>query len=217
MTIHDMVERQLKQRGIRDERVLAAMEHVPRHIFVPEELRDLAYSDGPLPIGFDQTISQPYIVALMTELLDPQPADKVLEVGTGCGYQTAVLAELSRHVYSIENVEPLYLAAQERLKAQGYCDRIHLQQGDGWMGWPEEAPFDRILVTAAAGCIPEALIRQLTQGGRVVIPVGRDIQNLVVGEMIEGKLRTQSTISVRFVPLVRDRKHRKEERKGRTL
>ena len=211
MTIDEMVETQLRQRGILDERVLQAMANVPRHLYVPEALRDLAYSDGPLPIGFEQTISQPYIVAFMTELLELYPDDKVLEIGTGCGYQTAVLAEISKRVYSVENIEPLYLVARERLRGFGYLNRVHLKHGDGWLGWAEEAPFDRILVTAAAEHIPEGLTHQLTSTGRIVIPVGRDVQTLMVGEMHEGKLKTRSTLAVRFVPLVKEGYQKGEE------
>lgn len=217
MTIHEMVESQLRQRGIRDERVLAAMERVPRHLFVPETLRDSAYLDGPLPIGFKQTISQPYIVAFMTELLELHPHNKVLEIGTGSGYQTAILAELSDQIYSIESVEPLYHAAQQRLRDLGYReDRIHLKQADGSHGWLEEAPFDKILVTAAAERIPEALIGQLEPKGRIVIPVavGQDDQRLVVGEIVDGNFRTRSNISVRFVPLVESGSHIKGKEKN---
>ncbi len=166
-----MVREQIEARGIRNPDVLRAMRSTPRHLFVPIAVRPYAYSDQPLPIGFGQSISQPYIVALMTELLAPKKADRVLEIGTGSGYQTAVLARLSRHVYSIEIVAALAKPAKERLAAMGYGN-VTARQGDGYQGWPGEAPFDRILLTAAPPDIPGALLDQLTHPGRLVAPVG---------------------------------------------
>jgi len=203
-----MVEAQLRGRDIRDENVLQAMGRVPRHEFIPNVTRILAYSDGPLPIGHGQTISQPYIVALMTELLKPHENDRVLEVGTGSGYQAAVLAEIVREVFTIEILEPLSRSAEERLTRLGYSN-IHVRLGDGTKGWPEEQPFDKIMVTAAGLKIPEALIQQLKEGGRMVIPVGGDEQVLMVGEKRGGMLKTFESIPVRFVPLV-------ERKEGRT-
>lgn len=197
-----MVESQIRARGITDERVLQALKKVPRHEFVPTTAKRLAYSDGPLPIGYGQTISQPYIVALMTELLKVEPDDKIFEVGTGSGYQAAVLAGLAKEVYSIEIVEPLYNQAKERL-ARAY-QNVHVRLGDGTRGWPEAAPFDKIMVTAAGLKIPDLLIEQLKEGGRIVIPVGDKEQILVVGEKLDGVLKTYDSIPVRFVPLVEE-------------
>lgn len=203
-----MVETQLRGRDIRDGNVLRAMEKVPRHEFVPNVTKILAYSDGPLPIGHNQTISQPYIVALMTEQLEPRPEDRVLEVGTGSGYQAAVLAEIVKEVFTIEILEPLYRTAEERLKRLGYSN-VHVRLGDGTKGWAEEGPFDKIIVTAAGLKIPDALTQQLKEGGRMVIPVGEGEQVLMIGEKRGGVLKTFESIPVRFVPLV-------EEREGRT-
>ncbi len=196
-----MVDEQIAARGIRDERVLAAMRQVPRHRFVPDFVLEQAYDDGPLPIGWDQTISQPYIVAYMTEILNIRAGDRVLEVGTGSGYQCAVLAELTAEVFSIEMVEPLYIAARERLRTLGYRN-IHFRHGDGSRGWPEAAPFDKIIVTAAAGHVPAPLIEQLAEGGRLIVPVGQFSQTLMLGEKQHGIFQTSETIPVRFVPLV---------------
>lgn len=210
-----MVETQIAARGIRDERVLAAMRKVPRHEFVPAAEKLLAYSDGPLPIGRGQTISQPYIVALMTELLEIQPADKILEVGTGSGYQAAVLGEIAKEVYTVEIVEPLYEQAKARLEKLGYSN-VHVRSGDGTKGWPEEAPFDKMTVTAAGLKIPDTLIEQLKEGGRIVMPVGETEQVLVVGEKRSHVLKTYESIPVRFVPLVEDRPaETKEARDGK--
>lgn len=166
-----MVETQLRRRGIRNERVLNAMMSAPRHSFVPPHDRNRAYGDFPLPVGNGQTISQPYIVAMMTELLDPQPEDRVLEIGTGSGYQAAVLAEIVKEVITVERIENLMNKAQEALTRLGY-DNISFHLGDGTEGWPEESPYDKILVTAAAPEIPEPLVDQLRIGGRIVLPIG---------------------------------------------
>ena len=196
-----MVEEQILARGIRDERILAAMRRVPRHEFVPAEEKLAAYSDGPLPIGYNQTISQPYIVAFMTELLQPRSEDRVFEVGTGSGYQAAVLAEIAEEVYTVEIVEPLYEQAKKCLEKLGYRN-IHVRLEDGTKGWPEAAPFDKIIVTAAGLKIPDALVQQLKEGGRVVMPMGEREQVLVVGEKRNNILKTYESIPVRFVPLV---------------
>lgn len=196
-----MVESQIRAREIKDERVLRAMERVPRHEFVPTGVKLMAYSDGPLAIGHGQTISQPYIVALMTELLEVGEEDKVFEVGTGSGYQAAVLGEIAGEVYTVEILEPLYQQARERLARLGYRN-IHVRLGDGTKGWLEAAPFDKIMVTAAGLEIPESLIEQLREGGRLVMPVGDAEQVLVVGEKRGGFLKTTENIPVRFVPLV---------------
>jgi protein-L-isoaspartate(D-aspartate) O-methyltransferase len=200
-----MVERQIAGRGIEDSGTLEAMRAVPRHQFVPDELRSVAYADRALPIGQGQTISQPYIVGYMTELLEPHPGMRVLEVGTGSGYQAAVLAEAGVEVKTIEIFEALALAARERLERLGY-DNVEVRHGDGFFGWPEEAPFDAILVTAAAGYVPPPLVEQLRPGGRMVIPVGSiyGIQNLVLVEKpAEGPVRTRTLLPVRFVPFLR--------------
>jgi len=199
-----MVEQQLKPRGIKEERVLAAMAKVPREEFVPADERGDAYEDGPLPIGFDQTISQPYIVAFMTEQLRLKPSDRLLEIGTGSGYQAAVLAELVADVYTIEIVEPLAKTAGATLQRLGYKN-VHLRVGDGYQGWPEEAPFDAIIVTCAPDKVPEPLVDQLKDGGRMVIPVGeRFAQQLYLLEKKNGQLKESATLPVRFVPMVRE-------------
>jgi len=197
-----MVLEQIEARGIQNAEVLHAMRSVPRHSFVPERLRRYAYSDQPLPIGLGQTISQPYIVALMTELLAPAKKDRVLEIGTGSGYQAAVLAMIARHVYTIEIVPDLAKSAGERLMAQGHRN-ISVRQGDGYKGWPEQAPFDRVILTAAPPEIPQVLIDQLVQGGKLVAPVGDLRQELVVLEKTaRGEIRRRSVAPVRFVPMV---------------
>jgi protein-L-isoaspartate(D-aspartate) O-methyltransferase len=186
-----------------DASVLAAMRRVPRHEFVPDDVRDQAYANRPLPIGYGQTISQPYIVALMTALLDPQKDDVVLEVGTGSGYHTAVLALLVDRVYTVEIVEPLALRAADRLEALGY-DNVIVRHGDGYYGWPEHAPYDGIVVTAAASHIPPPLVNQLKPHGRMIIPVGASFmtQNLVLVEKDEqGQVHTEVLLPVAFVPL----------------
>jgi protein-L-isoaspartate(D-aspartate) O-methyltransferase len=199
-----MVERQLVTRGISDARVLAAMAKVPREEFIPGEQRGDAYSDSPLPIGHGQTISQPYIVAFMTEQLRPKQSDRVLEVGTGSGYQAAILAELVSEVYSIEIVAPLGKNAEGTLQRLGYKN-AHVKIGDGYKGWPEAAPFDAIIVTCAPDNVPQALVAQLKDDGRMVIPVGdRFAQELYLLEKTNGQLKQSATLPVRFVPMVRE-------------
>jgi protein-L-isoaspartate(D-aspartate) O-methyltransferase len=201
-----MVEQQLKPRGIKDDRVLAAMARVPREEFVPADEQGDAYKDGPLPIGFDQTISQPYIVAFMTEQLRLKPSDRLLEIGSGSGYQAAVLAELVADVYTIEIVEPLAKTAEATLQRLGYKN-VHLRVGDGYQGWPEEAPFDAIIVTCAPDKVPEPLVDQLKDDGRMVIPVGeRFAQQLYLLEKKNGQLKESATLPVRFVPMAREQK-----------
>jgi protein-L-isoaspartate(D-aspartate) O-methyltransferase len=203
----EMVSEQLVARGIRNQRVLDVMGKVPRQEFVPESLRDLAYQDGPLPIGENQTISQPYIVAFMTEAIDPQPDDRVLEVGTGSGYQAAVLAELVREVYTIEIIPALADSSAARLDRLGYRN-VHVRTGDGYLGWPDAAPFDSILVTCGADHVPEPLVEQLKPGGKLVIPVGPagDLQWLkIIEKTASGETRSRSVLPVRFVPLRRSR------------
>jgi len=200
---HHMVERQLAGRGIDDARVLEAMRKVPRHRFVPDELAAQAYLDQPLPIGHGQTISQPYIVALMTQLARPKAGDRVLEVGTGSGYQAAVLAELAAEVYSIEIVTPLATRAALLLRRLGYAN-FAVRSGDGYAGWPEHAPFDAIVVTAAPERVPAPLLEQLRPGGRLVIPVGpvHAVQELrVIEKRADGSLDERVVTPVRFVPL----------------
>jgi protein-L-isoaspartate(D-aspartate) O-methyltransferase len=201
----DMVAHQIATRGVTDPRVLAAMRAVPRHRFVPAAQQDAAYDDRPLPIGYGQTISQPYIVALMTELARLGPADRVLEIGTGSGYQAAVLSRLAGAVYTIELVEPLAEHARQTLAALE-CRNVTTRTGDGYAGWPEAAPFDAIVVTAAPDHVPPALVAQLKPGGRMVIPVGgtNDVQELQLVEKDEhGHVHTTEVAAVRFVPLVR--------------
>ena len=197
-----MVDQQLRARDITDLRVLAVMGKVPRHLFVEPSLERFAYEDHPLSIGEGQTISQPYIVALMTQLLQVQPSHRVLEVGTGSGYQAAVLAELAAQVYTIEIVPSLAEAARARLEALGYRN-VHVRQGDGYEGWREFAPYDAIVVTAGALHIPTPLVEQLREGGRMAIPLGgaRVTQELILGEKREGRLQTRSVAPVLFVPL----------------
>ncbi|MGO8763189.1 MAG: protein-L-isoaspartate(D-aspartate) O-methyltransferase [Desulfobaccales bacterium] len=198
-----MVARQLQRRDITDPRVLIAMGTVPRHRFVPGALASQAYGDHPLPIGGGQTISQPYIVALMTQWAEVAPGDKVLEVGTGSGYQAAVLAELTEKVFSIEIRPELARRASALLQELGY-GRVQVRSGDGYRGWPEEAPFDAILVTAAAPRVPPDLAAQLKEGGRLVIPLGgpSGSQTLVRYRKVQGKLVEEASLAVRFVPLV---------------
>ncbi|MFO7726172.1 MAG: protein-L-isoaspartate(D-aspartate) O-methyltransferase [Oceanipulchritudo sp.] len=197
-----MVEEQLRARGISDETVLAAMGRVKREAFVPEEMRHLAYADGPLPIGEDQTISQPYVVAAMTEAVQPGDGKRILEIGTGSGYQTAVLAETGAEVYTVEFHEALAERARGQLEETGYR-KVHYHVGNGRDGWPAEAPFDGILVTAAARELPEDLARQLREGGRMVIPVGHPEQELKVYTREAGdRLTSERLFPVRFVPLL---------------
>ena len=195
-----MVAAQIRARGITNPELLAALEKVPRHLFVPEAERDAAYDDAPAAIGEGQTISQPYIVAMMTSLIDPHREDRVLEVGTGSGYQTAILAELVREVFTIEIVEPLGRRAARLLQDLGYAN-VHMRIGDGHLGWPEAAPFDAIVVTAAPDRIPESLESQLAPGGRLVIPVGGYEQFLMLVTRTPSGLRREAVAPVRFVPM----------------
>lgn len=195
-----MVETQIEPRGVKDTLVLSAMRKVPRHLFVPEGWRDQAYSDGPLPIGEGQTISQPYIVALMTELLGLKGGEKVLEIGTGSGYQAAILAEIAKEVYTIEIICSLAEKADKRLKEMGYKN-ITGRCADGYQGWKEHAPFDGVIVTAAPDHIPQPLVDQLKVGGRLVIPVGDIFQELIVVIKTETGIKKMNVIPVRFVPM----------------
>jgi protein-L-isoaspartate(D-aspartate) O-methyltransferase len=198
-----MVKEQIADRGIADAEVLRAMRTVPRHLFVPEGLQSRAYDDGPLPIGHGQTISQPYIVAYMAEVLKVGKGDTVLEVGTGSGYQAAILSPMVKKMYTMEIIPELAASAQKRLNRLGFTN-VEVREGDGYYGWPEKAPFDAIIVTAAAGHIPPDLVRQLKNGGRMVIPVGGFfmVQNLVlVSKDRQGEITTRNLLPVRFVPL----------------
>jgi protein-L-isoaspartate(D-aspartate) O-methyltransferase len=195
-----MVETQIERRNITDSLVLEAMRTVPRHIFVPESHRRESYRDGPLPIGHSQTISQPYIVAIMTELLEISSTSKVLEIGTGSGYQAAILAEISDSVYSIEIIPELAHRADSLLDSLGYS-KAHIRAGDGYRGWPEAAPFDAIIVTAAPPKIPQPLVQQLKVGGRMVIPVGEFHQELMLLQKTDKGVIEKSIIPVRFVPM----------------
>ena len=201
----EMVATQLEGRRIEDPRVLDAFRKVERHRFTLERHRHLAYEDQPLPIGEGQTISQPYIVAFMTELADITPEEKVLEVGTGSGYQAAILGELAKRVYTIEIVRPLGERARKLLNVLGY-DNVHVRIGDGYAGWPEAAPFDAILVAAAAPEVPPPLVEQLADGGRLVIPIGDPdrLQYLTLLRKVNGQLRRERVVPVRFVPFTRD-------------
>lgn len=200
-----MVKSQIRARGVTDSATLAAMRTVPRHLFVPESQVNLAYSDSPLPIGNNQTISQPYIVAFMTEAIRPQKHFRVLEVGTGSGYQAAVLSEIVDSVFSMEIIRELGYQAYNKLGELGYSNVV-VKIGDGYRGWKEKGPFDAILVTAAAEQIPPPLIEQLRDGGRLIIPVGTAsrTQQLVLVEKINGEVRRQTLLSVRFVPFTRE-------------
>lgn len=199
-----MVDQDILPHGIKDPAVIAAMRHVPRHRFVPGEYSLFAYVDGPLPIGHNQTISQPSLVAEMTEQLKLKKTDKVLEVGTGSGYQAAILAELVDKVFTIEIVEPLAHQAEQALAELGYKN-VRVRAGDGYHGWPEEAPFDAIIVTAAPDHIPQPLLEQLAVGGRLVIPVGKDFQTLELHRRTATGYERKTLNFVRFVPLVRSR------------
>ena len=198
-----MVDEQIKPRGVSDPWVLDAMAKVPRHLFVSEEDRAQAYADRPLLIGHGQTISQPYMVAAMTELLETRPESRVLEIGTGSGYQTAVLAELCRQVYTVEVVPALWERARTLLQELGYAN-VAFRQGDGRLGWPQEAPFDGILVTCAPEEAPEELVSQLKDGGRMVVPLGSpgDVQTLYVIKVQGGRVTRRAVMGVRFVPLM---------------
>jgi len=195
-----MVDRQLAGRDITDQRILKAMRKVPRHRFVPERLQDQAYEDHPLPIGHDQTISQPYIVAYMSQVLDLQPDDRVLEIGTGSGYQAAVLGELAGDVHTIEIVEPLAAQAGEVLRSLGY-ENVHVHFGDGYMGWPDGAPYDKIMLTAAPAEVPKPLLEQMAVDGLLVAPVGERFQELVLIRRHDQGWERKSLLGVRFVPM----------------
>jgi len=196
-----MTDSQIRARGVRDPLVLAAVSKVPRHLFVPDGMRESAYADEPLPIGQGQTISQPYIVAYMTETLGLKGGEKVLEIGTGSGYQTAVLAEIVREVWTVEIVESLSLRARSILDGLGYAN-IRYRVGDGSGGWPGSAPFDAVIVTAAAAKMPEILEGQLGPGGRMIVPVGTSLQELFLVRREEKGLTREKLLAVRFVPLV---------------
>jgi len=203
-----MVQEQLMPRGIHDERVLGAMAKVAREEFIPPEVRAASYTDQPLPIGYGQTISQPFIVAFMTEQLRPSPKDRVLEIGTGSGYQAAILAELVAEVYSIEIVEPLVKNAEATLQRLGYKN-VHVKAGDGYKGWPEFAPFDAIIVTCAPDHVPQPLTAQLKEGGRMIIPVGpAGVQELYLLEKRNGQLQQSAVELVRFVPMTGEAEHK---------
>jgi protein-L-isoaspartate(D-aspartate) O-methyltransferase len=195
-----MVDEQLRARGIRSARVLDAMLKVPRHLFVPDAQRAGAYGDFPLPIGYGQTISQPYIVAFMTEALDIEPGHRVLEIGTGSGYQAAVLAELAKEVYTMEIIAALADRSRDTLTRLGYRN-VHVRTGNGYLGWPEHAPYDRIMVTAAPDDVPPALVQQLEIGGLMAIPVGTVVQELRILRRTPTGLTTLGTLPVRFVPM----------------
>ena len=208
-----MVNRQIKARGVTDKRVLDAMRSVPRHLFVPPDFAPKAYDDGPLPIGWGQTISQPYIVALMTDLADLEPGDKVLEIGTGSGYQAAVLAQIVDEVYSIEILGELAASAAARLDSLGYAN-ITVREGDGYRGWPEHAPFDAIVVTAAPGHVPEPLVEQLAVGGKLIIPVGSGLQELMEITRTEEGIVERRVIPVRFVPMTGEAQESRADTSG---
>lgn len=197
-----MVKNQLEARGIQDPRILEAMRKVKRHRFVPPALALFAYGDNPLPIGQGQTISQPYIVAFMTQAILPKPEDRILEIGTGSGYQAAVLAEIVKDVYSIEIVPELAKKAKKRLQNLGY-DNVLVKYGDGYKGWPDEAPFDAIVITAAPETIPEALVEQLKNGGRMIVPVGKENQELLLITKTAEGIVQERLFPVRFVPMVK--------------
>ena len=201
-----MVKIQIENRGIQDERILAVMRKTPRHLFVPEYLKDMAYKDSPLPIGEEQTISQPYIVAIMTELLQLQGKERVLEIGTGSGYQAAILSQLVDKVYSIEIIKTLAEKAENKLKKMKY-NNVMVKWGDGYQGWLEYAPYDAIIVTAAPDNVPQPLIDQLKQGGKMVVPVGTYFQQLkVISKTLDNEIKENIIIPVRFVPMVTSEK-----------
>lgn len=196
-----MVTEQIVSRGVVEPKVLDAMRKVERHLFVSPELQPVAYSDEPLPIGHAQTISQPYIVAYMTEAAQLKSGDRVLEIGTGSGYQSAILAEIAKEVYTVEVIEPLAVAAASRLSGLGYKN-IHVRHSDGYNGWPEEAPFDVIIITAAPPEIPDELLKQLAAGGRMIVPVGSFLQELRLITRTPGGFEERNLLSVRFVPMI---------------
>jgi protein-L-isoaspartate(D-aspartate) O-methyltransferase len=196
----EMVEHQLARRGIKDARVLAAMRRVPRHRFVPEAERGAAYADSPLPIGQGQTISQPYIVAYMSQALDLDGSERVLEIGSGSGYQSAILGELAREVWAIEILEPLAERSKLALQELGYRN-VHVRSGDGYLGWPEHAPFDAILVAAAPDHVPQPLLDQLAPDGRMILPVGTERQELLLIRRTEQGIFREQVMPVRFVPM----------------
>jgi len=198
-----MVQEQIVARGITAPRVIETLLKIPRHLFVQEAMADQAYSDGPLPIGEKQTISQPYMVALMTDLLELKPQDHVLEIGTGSGYQTAVLASLCRRVWTIERIRPLAMQARKVLDSLHLLN-VNIKVGDGTLGWPEEAPFDAILVTAGAPAVPEALAEQLAPNGRLVLPVGSETGQsiVIIRKQADGSLSRETSVDCRFVPLI---------------
>jgi protein-L-isoaspartate(D-aspartate) O-methyltransferase len=199
-----MVNTQLENRDITNPAVLEVMRKVPREKFVPEQFEEIAYRDGALPIGHDQTISQPYIVASMTQALDPQPEDKVLEIGTGSGYQAAILGKIVDQVYTIEIIEELASTATDRLERLGY-DNVTVKHGNGYEGWSEHAPFDKIIVTAAPPEMPDQLVEQLAEGGRMIVPVGEHRQSLkVLDKKEDGDIQTSGLMDVQFVPMVRE-------------
>lgn len=202
---NNMVDEQIVKRGVRDSQVIEAMRTVKRHKFVPKQSRHMAYSDRPLPIGHNQTISQPYIVALMTDYLNLEENDKVLEIGTGSGYQAAVLSMITPNVYSVEIIPELAKEARATLAEQGY-DKVQIKIGDGFQGWKEHAPYDGIIVTASPAEVPQPLKDQLAEGGRIIIPVGGPLfQSLVLLKKIDGKIQKQEITGVRFVPMVDDK------------
>ena len=197
-----MVKTQLEERGIKDKRVLQVMRETPRHLFIPERFKDVAYEDGPLPIGNGQTISQPYIVALMTELLELNGNERILEIGTGSGYQAAILSPLAKEVYAIEIIKSLAEKATQKLKEMQYRN-VKVKWGDGYQGWIEHAPFDAIIVTAAPDQVPQILIDQMKIGGKLVLPVGTYFQKLkLITKLRDGKIEEENVTSVRFVPMV---------------
>ena len=197
----EMVQSQLVSRGIKNTKLLQAMTNTPRHLFVPEKYQDMAYRDHPLPIGHEQTISQPYIVALMTEWLALEGNEKVLEIGTGSGYQAAILSQLAEHIYSIEIVQPLAVNSAKLLQQLGFKN-VEVRYGDGYEGWPEHAPFDRIILTAAPEEIPQKLVDQLALGGRMILPVGKHHQQLVVITKNQTGISKKIITDVRFVPMI---------------
>ena len=200
-----MVRTQIAARGVKDPETLRAMKKVPRHIFVPSHMVRYAYDDTPLSIGMGQTISQPFMVAYMTEVIEPDADSRVLEIGTGSGYQAAILAEIVKDVYTIEIIPELSMTASRRFKELGYTN-IHTRVGDGYNGWPEEAPFDAIIVTAAPENIPAPLTEQLKEGGKMIIPIGSpyEVQQLILGIKKKDELKTRYLFPVRFVPFTRD-------------